>query len=78
MGLNGAVNLVNSSGQVYWSTPADPTVCWNGEPKTYYPICLRPGTNYQSNLSYAACSYAEAQAYASKFINDGAAMGMCK
>ena len=76
---DGKLTLMTSTSQgvPYWSTPGDSTVCPDGNPKTAYPICMRPGTNYQSNSYVYACTYAQAQVLASQFVNAGAVMGTC-
>jgi hypothetical protein len=76
---DGKLTLMTSTSQgvPYWSTPGDSTVCPDGNAKTAYPICMRPGTKYQSNSYVYACTYAQAQVLANQFVNDGAVMGAC-
>lgn len=76
IGLNGQVGISGTGGP-FWTSPGDPDVCGDGNPKTSYPVCLRPGTKYQQNSFVSACTYADAQRIVAGFVNYGGAMGNC-
>lgn len=76
IGLNGQVGISGNGGP-FWTSPGDPDVCGDGNPKTSYPACLRPGTKDQQNAFITACTYADAQRQAAQMINAGAVLGYC-